>query len=95
MLQELYRRYAILNEAIHQLEQYNGARRGRPRKTAKSIFRKGSAGSADASLSLEEDERALILDALGTTGGNQTKAASLLHISRDTLRYKIKKFKLE
>jgi len=95
MLQDLYRRYAILNEAIRQLEQYNGTRPGRPRKTTKSIFRKGAAGSSDTSLALEENERALILGALTTTGRNQTRAADLLHISRDTLRYKMKKFKLK
>lgn len=48
----------------------------------------------DAGLSLEENERRLIIAALEKTGGNQTQAAKLLQITRDTLRYKMKKFKL-
>jgi DNA-binding NtrC family response regulator len=45
-------------------------------------------------LSLEENERMLLTRALEKTGGNQTQAARLLHITRDTLRYKVKKFSL-
>jgi two-component system, NtrC family, response regulator AtoC len=37
-------------------------------------------------------ERAMIEQALREAGGNQTKAAQRLGISRDTLRYRIKKF---
>ncbi|MCX7604138.1 MAG: sigma 54-interacting transcriptional regulator, partial [Bryobacteraceae bacterium] len=48
----------------------------------------------DTGLSLEENERRLIIAALEKTGGNQTQAARLLQITRDTLRYKMKKFKL-
>ena len=48
----------------------------------------------EANLSLEQNERQLILLALEKTGGNQTQAAKLLKITRDTLRYKMKKFKL-
>jgi DNA-binding NtrC family response regulator len=43
---------------------------------------------------LEEVERDLVAQALERTGGNQTRAARLLGISRDALRYKIKKFGL-
>ncbi len=45
-------------------------------------------------LSLEENEKQLLTRALEKTGGNQTQAARLLHITRDTLRYKMKKFNL-
>lgn len=45
-------------------------------------------------LSLEENERLLLLRALEKTGGNQTQAARLLRITRDTLRYKMKKYNL-
>ena len=45
--------------------------------------------------SLEGIERDLIETALKQAGGNQTRAARLLEISRDTLRYRIKKFDLE
>jgi DNA-binding NtrC family response regulator len=45
-------------------------------------------------LSLEELEKDLIRQALERTGANQTKAAKLLGISYDTLRYQMKKFAL-
>ena len=45
-------------------------------------------------LSLEENERSLLAKALEKTSGNQTQAARLLRITRDTLRYKMKKFNL-
>jgi len=45
-------------------------------------------------LSLEDNERHLLVQALEKTEGNQTQAARLLRITRDTLRYKMKKFNL-
>ncbi len=45
-------------------------------------------------LSLEDHERTLLARALEKTSGNQTQAARLLRITRDTLRYKMKKFNL-
>ena len=48
----------------------------------------------DEGMSLEENERRLLVGALEKTGGNQTQAARLLRITRDTLRYKMKKFNL-
>ncbi|HWC00395.1 MAG TPA: sigma 54-interacting transcriptional regulator [Bryobacteraceae bacterium] len=45
-------------------------------------------------ISLEENEKHLLARALEKTGGNQTQAARLLRITRDTLRYKMKKFNL-
>ncbi len=42
-------------------------------------------------LSLGETERRLILEALEKARGNQTQAARLLGITRDTLRYRLKK----
>ena len=44
--------------------------------------------------SLEEVEHALVEIALARSAGNQTQAAKLLDISRDALRYKMKKFGL-
>jgi two-component system, NtrC family, response regulator AtoC len=44
--------------------------------------------------SLEEVERAMVELAMRHAGGNQTQAAKLLDISRDALRYKLKKFEL-
>ena len=46
-------------------------------------------------LSLEENEKMLVMQALEKTGGNQTQAARLLKVTRDTLRYKMKKFNLK
>ncbi len=48
----------------------------------------------DEGLSLEDNERNLLARALEKTNGNQTQAARLLRITRDTLRYKMKKFNL-
>ncbi len=45
-------------------------------------------------VSLQEAERQLLVRALEKTNGNQTQAARLLRITRDTLRYKMKKFNL-
>ncbi len=47
-----------------------------------------------AGLSMERVEEELVRQALDRTGGNQTKAAKFLDISRDSLRYKMKKFGL-
>ena len=45
-------------------------------------------------LVLEELERDLVLQALRRAGGNQTKAARLLGLNRDQIRYRIEKFDL-
>ena len=46
-------------------------------------------------LNLEEVERQLLVQALERAGGNQTKAAELLGINRDQVRYRIEKFGLQ
>ena len=43
---------------------------------------------------LEEVERQLIISALRRTSGNKSKAARLLGLSRDTLRYRLEKYQL-
>jgi DNA-binding NtrC family response regulator len=48
----------------------------------------------DEGMSLVDNERQLLARALEKTGGNQTQAARLLRITRDTLRYKMKKYNL-
>jgi transcriptional regulator with GAF, ATPase, and Fis domain len=45
-------------------------------------------------INLEELERALLVQALERAGGNQTRAAELLGINRDQVRYRIEKFGL-
>jgi len=47
-----------------------------------------------AGVDLEELERSLVAQALRRAGGNQTKAAALLGINRDQMRYRIEKFGL-
>jgi DNA-binding NtrC family response regulator len=46
-------------------------------------------------LDLEQLERSLVTQALERSGWNQTKAATLLGLNRDQIRYRIEKFKLE
>jgi PAS domain S-box-containing protein len=54
----------------------------------------GPAAEDKFDVSLEEAEKGLLVKALEKAEGNQTRAAVLLGITRDTLRYKIKKFNL-
>ena len=57
-------------------------------------------GSADVfelpanGVDLEQLERSLVIQALRRSGGNQTKAATLLGLNRDQIRYRIEKFSL-
>jgi len=46
-------------------------------------------------INLEELERSLVVQALERSGWNQTRAAALLGLNRDQIRYRIEKFKLE
>ena len=48
-----------------------------------------------AGIDLEQLERSLVVQALERSGWNQTKAATLLGLNRDQIRYRIEKFKLE
>lgn len=45
-------------------------------------------------VSIEEVEKNFIIQALKSTGNNQTKAAKLLNLTRDALRYRMQKFGL-
>jgi transcriptional regulator with PAS, ATPase and Fis domain len=53
-----------------------------------------TAVAAGDGLSLIDNERSLVARALEKANGNQTQAARLLRVTRDTLRYKMKKFNL-
>jgi two-component system, NtrC family, response regulator AtoC len=46
-------------------------------------------------IDLEQLERSLVVQALERSGWNQTRAAALLGINRDQIRYRIEKFRLE
>jgi two-component system, NtrC family, response regulator AtoC len=48
-----------------------------------------------AGIDLEQLERSLLVQALQRTGWNQTRAAALLGLNRDQIRYRIEKFQLE
>ncbi|MBI2933885.1 MAG: sigma-54-dependent Fis family transcriptional regulator [Planctomycetes bacterium] len=63
---------------------------GAPIQTAASSFRIPPEG-----IVLEELERDLLVQALGMAKGNLVKTAKLLGITRDTLRYRIKKYGLK
>ena len=55
----------------------------------------GTGAEPDKDLSLEEQERLLLISALERSGGNQSQAARLLRISRDRMRYKMSKHNLK
>jgi two-component system, NtrC family, response regulator AtoC len=67
-------------------EPANGARSAAPGSAASPLPEQGD---------LTQWERSLIERALREAGGNQTKAAQRLGISRDTLRYRLKKFGIQ
>jgi len=46
-------------------------------------------------IDLEQLERSLVVQALERTGWNQTRAAALLGLNRDQIRYRVEKFQLE
>jgi transcriptional regulator with PAS, ATPase and Fis domain len=52
-------------------------------------------GPSPAGMSLKDSERQLVMRALERAGGNQTKAAKLLGITRDMLRHRVKKMALK
>jgi DNA-binding NtrC family response regulator len=61
-----------------------------PRTTLAEGFELPAAG-----VDLEQLERDLVVQALARTGGNQTRAAALLGLNRDQIRYRIEKFSLK
>jgi DNA-binding NtrC family response regulator len=46
-------------------------------------------------VNLEDVERRFVVQALERTGGNQTRAAALLGLHRDKIRYRVEKFRLK
>ena len=49
----------------------------------------------EGGVNLETLERELVVQALRRTGGNQTRAAALLGLNRDQIRYRVEKFGLD
>jgi transcriptional regulator with PAS, ATPase and Fis domain len=70
---------------------HNGAAAGRQLPDGRSLPK---LEIPDGGTSLEEVERELVELAMSQANNNQTHAAKLLDISRDALRYKLKKFGL-
>jgi DNA-binding NtrC family response regulator len=68
---------------------FAGLLRPRARDAGEDPFRLPEGG-----VSLEALERDLIRQALERTGGNRTRAAALLGLTRDTLRYRMEKYAL-
>jgi DNA-binding NtrC family response regulator len=64
----------------------------RPPAAGQSFAAQATAGVTGQSL--EDHEKKLVMEALSQAAGNQSKAARQLHIGRDALRYKMKKFGL-
>jgi DNA-binding NtrC family response regulator len=63
-----------------------------------AVARRTSEGRFDLpeeGVSLEQVERGLVMQALQRTGWNHTKAAALLGLNRDQIRYRVEKFGLE
>jgi DNA-binding NtrC family response regulator len=63
-------------------------------EAAGSAFTEGVSLPANG-INLEALERSLVVQALERAGWNQTRAAALLGLNRDQIRYRIEKFKLE
>jgi DNA-binding NtrC family response regulator len=64
--------------------------------TASALTRVGEGFELPAhGVDLEQLERSLVIQALERSGWNQTRAATLLGLNRDQIRYRIEKFKLE
>ena len=70
-------------ESMHTLHRVEGAATG------------GDIALPDQGLNIEDVERRLVTLALERTRGNQTKAAALLGLHRDQIRYRIEKFGLK
>ena len=65
-----------------------------PLEETPAVAEAGGEAAPPFQVSLEEAEKNLVKRALEKAGGNQTRAAVLLGVTRDTLRYKMKKFNL-
>jgi transcriptional regulator with PAS, ATPase and Fis domain len=64
-------------------------------RNSSSLSKLSSDERSDRNFSLPEMEKNLLINALKKTMGNKTKAAKLLNVTRDTLRYKIKKNRIK
>jgi len=72
-----------------------GAALARPHNSVTGGGRSAAFALPAGGVDLEDVERGFVAQALARTGGNQTKAAALLSIHRDQIRYRIEKFGLK
>ena len=90
---------AILLEEANQLQagsiQFVSSRKAPEPVTFGPVSEQARIQPGLADLSLRNSERILIIQALEKAGGNKTKAAVLLGISRDVLRYRMKRLNLD
>jgi len=95
-LRNFVERVMILEDkATIELEDLPRAMRdGEGLSTRAGIVGRGAVSMPVGSMTLEEMERAAIVRALEQVSHNQVRAAKLLGVSRDTLRYRMKKFGL-
>ena len=92
-LRNVIERAFILHAGVEELRPEHLPPELRGAATASAAARRPERPSAvpQEGLVLEDAERKLILEALDRSNGNQSRAARLLGISRDTLRYRLKK----
>jgi transcriptional regulator with PAS, ATPase and Fis domain len=89
-LRNLVERAVLLSEHdVLQPVDFAGLRAGGPTATTDTF------ALPPAGIALEDVERSLVSQALERTGGNQTRAAGLLGLHRDQIRYRIEKFGLK
>ncbi|HEY8106829.1 MAG TPA: sigma-54 dependent transcriptional regulator [Gemmatimonadales bacterium] len=82
-----------LATAPEEAEAAEAAGNGEPEQTTVAV--PVPAGFPPPGVDLAQWEKAMIEQALREAGGNQTRAAQRLGISRDTLRYRLKKFGIQ
>ena len=83
----------IFEEEAHLTPKFLPARIVHP-KTLTRLPGNGTNFDPSVRASLRDVERDLIVQALSEARWNQTRAAILLGVTRDTLRYKMKKYRL-
>jgi len=85
----------VSGEAIDIADLPQHLRQSCPGAPLGSLAPEAAAPAATGELSFDEQERRVIEQALDKAGGNQVHAARMLGITRDKLRYKIKKHSLK
>lgn len=88
-LRNIFERAILLEQGEELKSKYLALKPARRLEVATGVFR------LDSDKTMDEMETEMIAAAMSKAGGNQTKAAKALGITRDVLRYRIKKYKLK